>query len=272
MKDENIYVDLGDDPIEEVEWKLQKRINEARANGLSGEGTEKLERIINRNRSVFRTRLGSDGLAKVPLMKISLDSSKTSVKVKVRKYPTEQRRFLDACFDELVKMGFLKVCPTASWQAAPHLVPKDSKTKYRTTIDLRPVNAATKAEQWPMPIIEAELGDFKGSKYFASLDFCSSYWQYPLDPGSYDACDIIAPKGTFVSTRVLHGLKNASAYFQSTTPPLFEEMKHAIKAWIDDFTIHTETESRLLEYLNRFFEICSTHNLYLPAKQSAIFT
>lgn len=121
-------------------------------------------------------------------------------------------------------------------QTAPHVVQKDSKSRYRTTIDLRPVKAATTGEQWPMPIIEAELSNFIGSKQFALLDSCSSYWQCPLESDLDEACGIIAQE-TFVSTRVLHGLKNAVAYFQSTIQPILGSMKHAMKAWIDDFTI-----------------------------------
>lgn len=139
------------------------------------------------------------------------------------------------------------MCPEASWQAAPHLAPKDSKSKFRTTIDFCPVNAATKAEQWPMPIIETKLSEFIGSKHFASLDFCSGYWQRPLAPESYESCGIIAPQGTFVSTRVIHGLNNASEYFQSTISSLFENEKQAMKALIDDFTLHTKTDTQLLD-------------------------
>lgn len=57
-----------------------------------------------------------------------------------------------------------------------------------------------------MPVIEAELSDFKDSKHFTSTDFCSGYWQCPLNPESYDAFGIIAPQGPFLSTRVLYGL------------------------------------------------------------------
>lgn len=188
------------------------------------------------------------------------------MKVKVRKYPAKQRRFFDAYFDKSVGMGFLKVCPQAPWQAALHLVPKYSKAKYRTTIDLRPVNAATKAEQWPMPIIVAKLSYLNGSKHFASLDFCSGNWQCPLEPESYEACGITASQGTFVSTRVLHELKHFAVYFQSTIPPLFDSMRHAMKACIDDFTLHIKTESQLIDHLEEFFNICSKHNLYLSAK------
>lgn len=70
---------------------------------------------------------------------------------------------------------FLKHFAAEAWQTAPHFVPKDLNARYRTTIDLQPVNAATIAEQWPMPVIEAELRGFMGIKHFAFLDFCSSY-------------------------------------------------------------------------------------------------
>lgn len=130
-----------------------------------------------------------------------------AVKVKVRKYGADQRKFLDVYFTKLVDMGFLKPGSQTSWQAAPHLVPKDSKSKLRATIDLRPVNAVTTAEQWPMPLIEAELDDIVGSIDFASIDSCSGYWHCPLNRTSYETCRIISPQRTLVSTRWLHGLK-----------------------------------------------------------------
>lgn len=58
-----------------------------------------------------------------------------------------------------------------------------------------------------MPNLEAELSGFKDSHYFSLVGFCVGYWQGPLPPGSYDACRIIAPQGSLVSTRVLHGLE-----------------------------------------------------------------
>lgn len=107
---------------------------------------------------------------------------------------------------------------------------------------------------------------------FCDLDLCSSYWQFSLDPQSYDACDLIASQGNFMSTWVFHGLNNAPAYFQPTIPPLFEEMKHATKTRIDDLTMFTKTEPNLREYLGRFLVICNTHILYLSAKNSVLYT
>lgn len=153
-----------------------------------------------------------------------------------------------------MNLSFLKVCPDAAWQAALFLVTKNSRARYRTTIYLRPVNIATKAEQRSMPVIEAERIDLPGSKQFASLNFCSSYWKCSLDSESYATCGIIAPQGIFVSTRVLHGLKNASSYFQSTIPPLFDIMRYSMKAWIEDFTLHTHTELELVGHLENLLK------------------
>lgn len=123
-----------------------------------------------------------------------------------------------------------------------------------------------------MPKIEAELSDFKDRKHFASMDFCAGYWQVPLGPEYHDACEIIAPEVTLVSTPVLHGLKNASAYFESTIPPLFDKLTSAIKTWIDDSRIHCKTEKELLEHVEGFFEICNKHKIRLLAKKCSFHT
>lgn len=124
---------------------------------------------------------------------------------------------------------------------------------------------------WPMPNIEAEIQDFAGNTHFASLDFCSGYWQLPLHPDSYDACRVVCPIGTYSSTRVLQGLKVATPYFQSTVEPLFSSLRDNMKAWLDDFNIFCKSEQELLSYLAEFFRICKTHNLYLSAKKCHFF-
>lgn len=110
---------------------------------MSKTGEEKLPETIQIHRSVFKLRLGSGGPARVTPMMIRQEEGKMPVKVKVRKYPADQRRFLNAYLERLVEVDFFRPYLRVAWQAAPHLVPKNLKTKFRTTIDLRPVNAAT---------------------------------------------------------------------------------------------------------------------------------
>ena len=170
-------------------------------------------------------------------------------------------------------MGVAKSNRTASWHSAPLVVSKrGSKAKFRLAIDLRPLNAATVKEAWPMPNLESEIHDFADSRVFATLDFISGYWQLPLHPDSYGACGIVTPTGVVSSTRVLPGLTNAASHFQSTVEPLFAELRANLKAWIDDFNVHGRDEGHLLSLLERFFAICQESNLFLSATKCVFFT
>lgn len=66
--------------------------------------------------------------------------------------------------------------------------------------------------------------------------------------------------------------KNASAYFQSTIPSIFDSIKYAMNVWIDEFTLHSKVEAQLLSHLEELFRIRRQHNLYLPAKKSVLYT
>lgn len=160
---------------------LEERMVEAVNNGLSKAGEEEMKTIIQKHKSVFKPRRGSSGPAKLTPMKIRLGKHKTPVKVIVSKYPAEQRKFVYDHSSKFVSLTSIKPGPQTSWQAARHLVPIDSKAKFRIPVDLHPVNDANIAEQWPMPMIEADLSNFKESECFASLDFYSGYCQCPLD-------------------------------------------------------------------------------------------
>ena len=203
---------------------------------------------------------------------LQVEPGKRPIRVKARRYPPDQRQFLDKYIDKLREIDFFVEMPTAEWQAAPLLVPKrDSKAKFRMAVDLRPINAATIKESWPMPHLDSEISDFAGSTCFAILDFVSGYWQLPLHPDSYSLCGVVTPKGVVASKRVLPGLANATSYFQSTVEPLFSELRGNLKAWLDDFSIHAKTENSLLNHLETFFTICARKGLFLSARKCQLF-
>lgn len=88
-----------------------------------------------------------------------------------------------------------------------------------------------------------------------------------MDPRSYKACGIMSFQETYVSTRVLHELKYVSAYFQSTIPLLFDDIRLAMKAWIDVFKLPSNTKGELINILERLIVICKEHNLRISAKK-----
>lgn len=101
----------------------------------------------------------------------ALHESKTSVKVKARGYPIKDPKFSRLCIQSLCNLGYFKQSSKVAWKTAPCLGPMNSKSKLRTTINLRPVNAAAQSENWPISSIEAELTDSNCSAIFETLNF-----------------------------------------------------------------------------------------------------
>ena len=139
------------------------------------------------------------------------------------------------------------------------------------TIDLRPVNAATIPVSWPMPQMQAETSDFAGSKAFAVIDYCSGYWQFPLDAESQDCQSIVTPNGVFSPTRTLQGAVNSASNFQGKVEPLYAELRPNLKAWLDGFILHARSFAELLRILRTYFGITRAHNLFLSAIKTTLY-
>lgn len=92
-------------PARDVDKEPKERIKAAKREGLPNGDIPVLEEIIRKHRAVVRIRLAAEGPADIVPMKIRLDLSKRPMSVKVRKYPTKQRKLLDAYIYKLVQLG-----------------------------------------------------------------------------------------------------------------------------------------------------------------------
>ena len=75
-----------------------------------------------------------------------------------------------------------------------------------------------------------------------------------------------------MSKQVFTGLANSTSYSQSTVEPLFQEMRNNMKAWLNDFNLHAGNEEKLMDLLEKFFQICEIHGLFLLAKKCVFLT
>lgn len=91
------------DSQSDIDTEIAKRIDEAVTNGLPKEMREVLENIWREHKSVFMLTLGNEGPADITPMRIQLDDNSTLVKVRVRRYPTEQRKFVNVYLNQLFK-------------------------------------------------------------------------------------------------------------------------------------------------------------------------
>jgi len=266
------WLDFGEDEPEEKERALTKAVDVATENGISTDGRQTLATMLEEFSDVLRIRLGRGLPADVEPMVIELRENVRPVRVSQRRYPPAKRQFLERVTDKLLELGFLRTSKKTEWVAAPLVVPKAPPANFRLTIDLRPVNAATIPMTWPMPNIEAELGDLRTSRYFISIDFVSGYWQLPLAETSQQLHTFVTTKVCVMPTRTLQGGRNSGANFQSRVEPCFSAQRHALKAWLDDFALHAPTEEQLLRELQTFLTTCRNKNLKVSLPKSTFFS
>lgn len=244
----------------------------ARDNGLPNQDANRLDKIIDENRDVFRTSFSSGPHAKLRPLRIDLTRDARPVKVRLRNYSKEQQDFLTDMTDKLVEHGMAYPNPTSAWACAPLLVPKDGPTKFRFTVDLRPVNRFTVKHQFPMPNIEHELGKLSGSRYFATFDLSHGYWQLELDPESRHLQSFITPHGIFSPTRVLHGTTNAVAHLQSALAEVIPtNLRKKLLVWLDDILLHDKTVSGILDSVQEMLHFCGKFNLKLHPGKCILF-
>lgn len=106
---------------------------------------------------------------------------------------------------------------------------------------------------------------------FTTMHFCNAYWQMPWDIDSRSTCGTIFLQRLFTSTRVLQGLNNATANFQTHIPWCFQSMHQAFKSWLDDFIIYTEDTNDLLKHFGQCFSTCNEYILKLCPKKCKFF-
>jgi hypothetical protein len=85
--------------------------------------------------------------------------------------------------------------PSTSEYASPVVIVKKKDGQPRFCADYRRLNAATRDEAAPLPIIQEMLRDLGQAKVFSSLDLKSGYWQIPLSNESKEYTAFTTPDG-----------------------------------------------------------------------------
>jgi len=100
----------------------------------------------------------------------------------------------------------------SSWASAGCLVKKKDGT-FRFCIDYRRVNAVSKKDAYPIPDIQDALDNLRGSRYFATIDLLSGYWQLGMTDRAKERSAFCTRCGLFHFTRMPFRLSGAPGSF-----------------------------------------------------------
>jgi len=267
------------DPVDadqgaDIDGAISDMLKQAEDNGLKGKHLHRLQKMVMDNVDIFRVGLSSGPAADITPLKIDLTADAKPIRVKLRNYSRDQRDFLNDFVGNLERKGMVYPNPSSPWACAPLLVPKDAPSRFRFTVDLRPVNRFTVKYQYPMPDIEVELSKLAGAKYFGTFDFSHGYWQLPLDPDSQATQSFITPNGIFTPTRVIHGTSNATMHMQAEVNSLIQKdsvLTQHLLAWLDDVLAYADTIEKYLGALDNFFAVCKRFRLRLHPGKCVLF-
>ena len=78
-----------------------------------------------------------------------------------------------------------------------------------------------------------------GNEIFSFTNGFSSYNQITIHPEDQHKTNFICPWGTVAYKKMPFGLKNDGATFQRAMSYSFHDIKHIIKAYLDDLAAHS---------------------------------
>ena len=172
---ESLSAGIGEDSRESIDKAFNVIAKDARAEGISSGGAQRLTDLLEKYRDVFRIKLSADPPAKVPPLVITRSDSAKPYRSPQRRYAPTQRDFIVRTIRELEQVGAIYKNNAARWASPALAVPKPGSTKMRFTVDLRGPNARTVPIQSAMPHLESHFQDISGSMCFANIDLAHGY-------------------------------------------------------------------------------------------------
>ena len=156
-----------------------------------------------------------------------------------------------------LKIG--RIQPSNSPCSSPVLFSPKKDGTLRLCVDYRGLNAITKRNRYPLPLIEDVLDSLKGSKYFTTMDLRDGYHNLRIAPGHEWMTAFRTKFGLFEYTCVPFGLTNAPPVFQAFIDRVFGDLLfQGVVVYLDDVMIYADTleeHQRLVREVLRRMEL-----------------
>lgn len=163
---------------------------------------------------------------------------------RARRTSIEEDGWLRKELDELLSRGAIR--KSESPFAAPILfVPKKDGTK-RFCVDYRGLNARTRRNRYPLPLVDACLDRMRGARFFSKFDLKSGFHQLRIAEKDVFKTAFSTKYGLFEWLVCPFGLADMPATFQRMMNEIFADLiDQGVQIYMDDICIATAT---LLEH------------------------
>ncbi len=151
--------------------------------------------------------------------------------------------------DVLVELG--KMRPSSSEYACRVTLPAKKDGTRCFCGDYRPLNAQTRRDSFPMPLVENVIDQLGSLAWFTTLDLQSSFWQIRMAPEDVKKTVLITKTGLYDWTVMPFGLRNVTSTFTRTMSEVFKDLgSKFLKVFVDDLNVHNESWGEHLQHLD----------------------
>jgi Reverse transcriptase (RNA-dependent DNA polymerase)/RNase H-like domain found in reverse transcriptase len=172
--------------------------------------------------------------------KIELVPGKTPPSSPLLQMSHDELRVLRKWLDENLRKGFIR--PSSSSAAAPVLFARKPQGGLRLCVDYRGLNAITKKNKYPIPLIRETLAMVTRAKIFTKLDVIAAFNRLRIAEGHEPLTAFRTRWGLFESLVMPFGLTNAPASWQSFINETFKDfLDKFVTAYLDDLLIFSDS-------------------------------
>ena len=224
----------------------------------SAQGSEALQRVLAKHQLVFTEKLPIKTAAQIAAsmqFRVELRGGDVRpVKQRERRHsPAEIAAATEWVRDE-VAAGRME-SSSGEWAAQLVIVAKKNDkgevSGWRVCGDYRDLNAATKADAEPLPLMQAVFDQLSSMQYFSKLDLLKGFNQIPVEPASRELMAVSTPAGLYQPTVMPFGVKNAPGAFQrEMRRVLGPRLNKGVAVYIDDVIVYSHTEAEQLELID----------------------
>jgi hypothetical protein len=175
---------------------------------------------------------------------------------------TEQRE-MDAFLEEALATGRIQQSKSPLGALVFFIKKKDGKLHF--VQDYRALNAITRKNQYPLPLIDDLIHWLKGAHYFTQLDVCWGYNNVRIRKGDEWKVTFRTNQGQFEPLVMYFDLTNSPATFQTMMNEIFQNLitEGVVSVYLNDILIFTDSLEDHRRITCLVLDCMREHKLYL---------
>jgi hypothetical protein len=169
------------------------------------------------------------------------------------KQTTEELEAAKQYIVENLGKGF--IAPGNAPFASPFLMARKPGGGLRFCVDYRKLNAVTKKDRYPLPLVDELMQRLGKAKVFTKLDIRQGFHRIRMSPEAEDLTTFRTRYGTFKYKVMPFGLTNGPATFQRFVNEVFMDyLDNFMTAFVDDILIYSDNEIEHQEHVKKVLE------------------